>query len=199
MPVRSSAKAIGVLAMVVIGLVVGAASAIIALKHVGMGSEEYSGWSGSRVTGSAEAGPLLRARVALTGLLALNRSQAIYFTRKVDDLGEPLREDCHYRLVGGPLPGKWWSITAYASDDYLPQNQDDALSVDASEVTPDKRGIWEAEVGPSPNPAMPWLSTRQAGEFDLTLRIYNPASQAQRDFASIAFPKVERISCGDSR
>ena len=76
MSVRSPAKAVGVLAVVAIGLVVGAASAIIALKHVGMGGEEYSGWSVSRVTGSAEAGPLLRARVALTGLLALNRSQA---------------------------------------------------------------------------------------------------------------------------
>ncbi|WP_162896067.1 DUF1214 domain-containing protein [Novosphingobium sp. THN1] len=187
------------IAVATIGLAVGAASAVVSLKHVGMGGEEHMGWSGSRVTGSTEAGPVLRARVALTGLLALNRSQAIYFTRTVDDLGEPLREECHYRLVGGPLPGKWWSITAYASDDYLPQNQDDALSVDASEVTPDKRGIWEAEVGPSPNPAMPWLSTRHAGSFDLTLRIYNPSQQAQQDFGSIVFPKVERISCGDSR
>ena len=140
-----------------------------------------------------------RARVALTGLLALNRSQAIYFTRKVDDLGEPLREDCHYRLSGGPLPGRWWSITAYAADDYLPQNNDDALSVDASEVRPDGQGRWTAEAGPSRNPAMPWLSTRKAGYFDLTLRIYNPTPQAQRDFGTIAFPTVERVSCGEQQ
>lgn len=184
-------------AVVLLGLLAGGASAFVSMKHFGMGSEEHMGWTGSRVTGSSEAGPLLRARVALTGLLALNRSQAIYFTRKVDDLGEPLREGCHYRLSGGSFPGRWWSITAYAADDYLPQNDDDALSVDASEVRPDASGTWEAEVGPSRNPAMPWLSTRKAGTFDLTLRIYNPTEQAQKDFGTIAFPKVERVSCGE--
>lgn len=197
MPARSRYSAFKLAGVITLGVFVGAASAFVSMKHFGMGSEEHMGWSGSRVTGSSEAGPMLRARVALTGLLALNRSQAIYFTRKVDDLGEPLREGCHYRLSGGPLPGRWWSITAYAADDYLPQNNDDALSVDASEVRPDANGAWQAEAGPSRNPAMPWLSTRKAGEFDLTLRIYNPTPQAQRDFGTIPFPKVERVSCGD--
>lgn len=191
---RASVKLAGI---VLLGLAAGSASALVSMKHFGMGGEEHQGWTGSRVTGSVDAGPLLRARVALTGLLALNRSQAIYFTREVDDLGEPLREDCRYRLSGGPLPGRWWSITAYAADDYLPQNDDDALSVDASEVRPDARGQWQAEAGPSPGPGMPWLSTRKAGNFDLTLRIYNPAPAAQEDFATIAFPRVERISCGE--
>lgn len=197
MPASGSKSVFKLAGIVTLGLVAGVASAYVSMKHFGMGSEERMGWSGSRVTGSSEAGPLLRARVALTGLLALNRSQAIYFTRKVDDLGEPLREGCHYRLSGGPLPGRWWSITAYAADDYLPQNTDDALSVDASEVRPDGAGAWEAEAGPVRNPAMPWLSTRKAGNFDLTLRIYNPSEQAQRDFGTIAFPRVERISCGE--
>ena len=197
MPAKRGSSALKLAGVVTLGLLAGAASAFVSMKHFGMGSEEHMGWAGSRVTGSSEAGPLLRARVALTGLLALNRSQAIYFTRKVDDLGEPLREGCHYRLSGGSLPGRWWSITAYAADDYLPQNADDALSVDASEVRPDATGAWEAEAGPARNPAMPWLSTRRAGNFDLTLRIYNPTEQAQRDFGTIAFPKVERISCGE--
>jgi hypothetical protein len=182
-----------------LGLVAGGASAFVSIKHFGMGSEEHMGWSGSRTTGSSEAGVLLRARVALTGLLALNRSQAIYFTRKVDDLGEPLREDCHYRLSGGVLPGRWWSVTAYASDDFLPQNRDDALSVDASEVTSDGQGRWQAAAGPTREPGLAWISTRNAGNFDLTLRIYNPTAEAQRDFASITFPAVERISCGESQ
>lgn len=185
--------------LALVGLVLGAGLAIASLKHGGSGGESHQGWSGSRVTGSADAGPILRARVALTGLLALNRSQAIYFTRNIDDLGEPLREECQYRLSGGPLPGRWWSITAYAADNFLPQNSDEALSVDASEVTLDDRGNWQAEAGPAPAPGLPWLSTRAAGRFDLTLRIYNPTPRAQDDFSSIQFPRVERVSCGDTQ
>ncbi|MGV3511644.1 MAG: DUF1214 domain-containing protein [Novosphingobium sp.] len=168
------------------------------MKHFGAGGEDHEGWIGNHATGSREAGPVLRASVALTGLLALNRSQAIYFTRKVDDLGEPLREDCHYRISGGVLPGRWWSITAYAADNYLPRNTDDALSVDASEVGFGAKAQWQAEAGPARNPSLPWISTRAAGTFDLTLRIYSPTPQARQDFASIPFPKVERVSCGDS-
>lgn len=181
--------------LIALGLATGVASAFVSMRHLGLGADDHKGWSGSGVTGSSEAGPVLRARVALSGLLALNRSQAIYFTRKLDDLGEPLRENCHYLISGGALPGQWWSITAYAEDDYLPRNTDDALSVDASEVQLEANGLWQAQAGPARNPSLPWISTRQAGNFDLTLRIYNPTSSAQQDFAAIPFPKVERVSC----
>lgn len=190
-------RAVSLAALALVGLLIGSGVAVLSLRQAGLGGESHQGWSGSRVTGSADAGPFLRARVSLTGLLALNRSQAIYFTRTIDDLGEPLREECQYRLSGGPLPGRWWSITAYAADNFLPQNSDDALSVDASEVAVDGDGRWQAEAGPQRAQGLPWLSTRAAGRFDLTLRIYNPTRRAQEDFSSISFPRVERISCGD--
>ncbi|MCW1381813.1 DUF1214 domain-containing protein [Novosphingobium sp. KCTC 2891] len=178
-----------------LGLVAGAASAGWTMKHGG-GAEEHRGWRGSRVTGSPDADPWTRAQVALTGLLALNRSQAIYFTRSTDDAGAPLREDCRYRVNGGRLPGKWWSVTVYAADDYLPLNDDDALSFDATEVRPDARGQWTATLAPQRPAKGAWASTRQAGAFDVTLRIYNPSPRAQADFGTIPFPSAQRLDCG---
>ncbi|MEN9926752.1 MAG: hypothetical protein RL268_2878, partial [Pseudomonadota bacterium] len=90
-------------ATVSLGLMVGLLSGWAAITG-GMGGQNYSGWYGSSVTGSTDADPWLRARVAVSGLLALNKSQAIYFTRKTDDAGDPLREECRYRVTGGPLP-----------------------------------------------------------------------------------------------
>lgn len=182
------------------GLACGSGVAVASLRAMGMGVEAHQGWSGSHLAGSVDAGAMLRARVAISGLLALNRTQALYFTRTTDSSGNRLREDCRYRLSGSPLPGRWWSITAYAPDNYLPQNDDDALSVDASEVRPDAAGQWSAEAGPSRPKHEPWISTARAGAFDLTLRIYNPAPSAQRDFASIPLPQVERLDCaGEAR
>lgn len=161
-----------------------------------MGGENYSGWYGSSTTGSADAGPWLRARVAISGLLALNKSQAIYFTRKTDDNGEQLREGCRYRVTGGSLPGKWWSITVYASDNYLPLNDDKALSFDATEVKPDASGQWSGMLASSAAPGEAWASTRNAGTFDITLRIYQPSKAAQQDYNAIPMPKVSKLDCG---
>lgn len=185
-------------AAVALGLTAGLLSGWWAITG-GMGGKAYSGWYGSSVTGSADAGPWLRARVAVSGLLALNKSQAIYFTRKTDDAGEPLREACRYRVSGGPLPGKWWSVTVYAADNFLPLNDDDALSFDATEVRPDAQGQWSAMLSPVRPEGEAWASTRKAGTFDVTLRIYQPSTAAQADFGTITMPRLTRLDCGDAK
>lgn len=177
----------------VAGLLVGAGSAIVTMRHA-MGPVGQ-GWLGSRVTGSVHADPWTRASVALTGLLALDKSQAIYFVRKTDNSGAALDEHCRYRVTGGPMPGRWWSVTAYAADNYLPQNRDGALSIDATRVRKDAAGFWQAVVAASLQPGADWISSRNAGHFDLTLRIYNPTAQAQRDFSAVPFPHVQRLDC----
>lgn len=182
--------------VIVVGLGIGTASAVWTMKRGGLRGDGHAGWYGSTVTGSVDADPWTRAKVALTGLLALNRSQAIYFSRNTDDSGAPLREGCSYRVSGGPLPGRWWSVTVYADDDFLPLNDDDALSFDATEATPDARGQWSATVSASRPASGAWASSRKAGDYTLTLRIYQPTREAQDDFGSIAMPLVTRTACG---
>ena len=62
-------------AVTALGLMVGAGSAVGWMRQ-GM-APVGDGWMGSKVTGSVDADAWTRARVALSGLLALNRSQAI--------------------------------------------------------------------------------------------------------------------------
>lgn len=183
---------------IVAGLAVGAGSAAWSMKRGGLSGVGAGGWYGNSVTGSVDADPWTRARVALTGLLALNKSQAIYFTTSVDAAGAPLREDCRYRVAGAALPARWWSVTVYADDDYLPLNDDDALSFDATEVKPDAAGQWTALVAPQRAGEGAWASSRRAGDYSLTLRLYQPAKSAQDDYASIPMPSVTRIDCGGS-
>jgi hypothetical protein len=159
-------------ATIAVGLIVGLLSGWWAITG-GMGGQNYRGWYGSSVTGSTDAGPWLRARVAISGLLALNKSQAIYFTRKTDDAGEPLREECRYRVSGGALPGQWWSVTVYAADNFLPVNTDDALSFDATEVQTGPRTV------PGPRPAMRAHSTSPCGYISPARRL-GPISARSR-------------------
>ena len=192
---RRQASLWAIAATIAVGLMVGLLSGWWAMTR-GMGGENHSGWYGSSVTGSTNADPWLRARVAIAGLLALTRDQAIYLTRKTDDSGEPLRESCRYRVTGGDLPGRWWSVTVYAADNYLPRNQDDALSFDSTEVVRDATGRWSAVLAPSRPQGEAWASTRNAGDYDITLRIYQPSPSAQADYGSIPLPRVTRLDCG---
>lgn len=182
--------------VLIAGLVAGAASGWYTLQHGMVQGETYSGWRGSKVTGSVDADPWTRARVAVSGLLALNKSQAIYFSRNTDDSGARLREDCRYRVSGGALPARWWSITVYAADNYLPLNDDDALSFDQTEAQPAGQVEWTGILSPKRPEGEPWASTNKAGDYDITLRLYQPTPQAQQDYGAIPMPKVTKLDCG---
>ena len=162
-------------------------------RNLAFGDVAIDGWQSDFAIGSQAADPYTRARVARHGLLALARSEAVYFTRSADDTGQPLREACTYRLSGGAMPAGWWSVTLYDSASMLPDNTDNALSIDAGLVGSTE---WEAIIAPrQPAPPTRWISSRSAGNFDLTLRLYAP------DTALIAAPgktlkppRIRRIS-----
>lgn len=191
-----SAKRFGMPLAIVAGLALGVGSAWWVMAKAGARGFSQGGWVGSKVTGSPDADPWTRAQVAVRGLLALDKSQAIYLTTRTDAAGAPLRADCRYQVTGGAMPGRWWSVTVYAADNYLPLNRDGALSFDATEVQPDATGQWTALLADQPEGNKTWASTRNAGNFDLTLRIYNPTPAAQADFGTIALPSVRKLDCG---
>jgi len=182
-------------AAILAGLVLGGASAWAALE-IGRGNfgERYGAWSHSRATGSTAAGPYTRAIIARDGLLALSAREALYFNLTQDDQGAPLSENCSYELTGRPLNTRWWSVTLYADDSFLAQNEDHAASIDASHVSPGPDGRWRARVSTVRGDAAYWLSSRNARrDFSLTLRIYNP----HRDFQASeeTLPTLTRLSC----
>jgi len=165
-----------------------------ASNRLAFGDVDVAGWRSDFAIGSEAADPYTRARVARHGLLALAKSEAVYFTRAVDDAGEPLREDCRYRLSGGTMPAGWWSVTLYDAASMLPDNADGALSIDASRVG---AGDWEAVIASRRPPAADhWISSRNAGVFDLTLRLYmpDPALLAEPGGA-LEPPRIERLDC----
>lgn len=166
-------------------------------RSLAFGDVDVGGWRSDFAIGSQAADPYTRARVARHGLLALAKTEAVYFTRLVDDTGAPLREACTYRLTGGAMPAGWWSVTLYDGASMLPANTDNALSIDASGAG---AGAWEAVIAPTrPDGAAHWISSRGAGTFDLTLRLYvpDPALLAAPKTA-LSPPKVELVTCKDS-
>ena len=186
--------------LVLIGCGLGLVSALAMLNQgMNMGKETVQGWAGSHVSGDRTADPYTRALVARAGLLALTQAETLYFNRTTDEAGKPLRADCTYQLEGGPQPARWWSVTIYAADNYLPVNGDDAQSADATRVAafakPADLGRWSVQVSPRKSDAIHWISSKNAANYALTIRLYNPQDGARKDFKSIAFPTIKTVSC----
>jgi len=202
--IKTLAKYLGV---AIIGTALGVGSALYMaglwsnMRPQDFGDVHIGGWFGDFAIGSSAADPYTRARVARHGLLALAKSEAVYFTTRTDADGTPFSDTCTYLVTGGSMPAKWWSITLYNEDSYLPDNDDAALSLDATNVQANEDGTWSATVSAKrPTDTPNWISSRNAGRFDLTLRLYEPdAALLETPEDTLKAPKVVQLSCaGDA-
>jgi hypothetical protein len=176
------------LAGVALGLFATWASVI---RDTNIGGIADGPWHASLLTGSVGSGPYLRASVAVHGLLALDRSEAIYYTATRDSAGERLSGDCTYRIAGRDPPARWWSITAYGADDFLIPNPQGRYSASANTIARRGDGSFVIAVGKEDGGAN-WIPVGD-GPFSLTLRLYNPNPAS--DPAHLALPEIRKAAC----
>lgn len=177
-----------ILSMVLAGLLLGLGSAWYAITGGAGTAVPYGQWDLNPLIGSSAAGLWDRARVARHALLALTRDEAVYFVGGRDSAGRGLSADGVYRIRGGALPSRWWSITAYGGDHFLIPNEGGRYSFSSETVTRRADGSFEIMVSREPQPG-DWLPLGEAREFDLFLRIYNP----EREPAAADLPVIERV------
>jgi hypothetical protein len=185
--------------LVIVGVLLGTGSAWLVLSGAVRVSEERVGpWAVDLERGGDEAGPYQRAVTAVQVLLALTKDEAVYFVATEDDDGQRLHADCSYLVTGGDLPATWWSLTLYGGP-YLPENEDEHLSVDATSVVTASDGTWEAYLGPSPDPRGEWISTNGTNRPNLVLRLYVPQDSVLAEPTTVPLPRITRLECGGSR
>jgi len=181
-------------ALIVIAVLVGVALAVLRLALVsGIDDIRVGPWRTSSLIGSTQASPWLRALVAINGILALHREEAIYLTAAVDNDGQPLRGACRYRVEGHDLPARWWSLTAYGADRFLIANPQHRYSASQNSVTRDAQGAYTIQLAREPLPG-DWIATGP-GRFVLTLRAYNPLPAFAANPATAALPSIVREAC----
>jgi hypothetical protein len=151
-------------------------------------------WETGKSFGSVDATALTRAKVALSGLLALPAKEAMYFTAKRDSMGRALDGRCTYEVRGGKLDGLWWSVTLYEGEGWLVQNAANRWSVPASAVATDAQGAWAFTVSPE-GTGSTWLPTGSVPAFDLTLRLYHPSPAVMEHPEKAQLPAIDRTGC----
>ena len=179
-----------------LGLVAGPYSAWLVTGKAKTGSQISNGqWKTAALIGTSKADPYTRAHVARIGIWALPSSEVIYFQAEVDDKGQPLLNTCSYRVEGGDLPTRWWSITLYR-DNFWVANKGDRYSIAKTNIKLEPDGAWVINVNRNGEGANGLPMGDKAGHFDLSLRFYHPDSNVAADRATVHLPVVRRLSCG---
>jgi len=183
-----------IIAMLVAGTALGLFVTWFTIMHGTMpGGVSDGPWKTNLLIGSSSGGIYTRAAVAVHGLLALNRSETIYYSASTDDGGDRLNGRCSYLVAGRDPPARWWSITVYGADDYLIPNPAARYSISETSVTRDASGEFVASIAPKaggPN-ALP----TEGKKFSLTLRLYNPSPAVAADPAHVKLPAIHKVSC----
>jgi hypothetical protein len=150
-------------------------------------------WRMSTVAGSMDADLYTRAAVAVTGLFALNPTETIYFSAEESDTHQKLRARCTYAVEGKPLDARWWSVTAYADDNFLIPNPARRFSYNMGNLKGEPDGSFRIVASPTEQ-AGHWLPTGEGGgSFSLLLRLYNPSPDLLAHFAAVKLPSITQI------
>ena len=180
---------------IALGMAAGAAYAIHQVRGgLNDGRITVGSWQTGTSFGSADASALTRAKVALSGLMALPAKEAMYFTARQDSTGRLLAGNCTYTIEGGAVDGRWWSITLYEGQGWLVKNPANRWSIPATGVTPDADGRWTFTVSPEAV-AGAWLPTGSAKTCELTLRLYHPSAAILNSPAKALLPIIKRQKC----
>ena len=182
-------------------------SALLLARNISAGlgalAIENDNWVTSVATGSQDADSILKASVAIGGLLASTRENSMYYRLSTVD-GEPLRLNCRYRIEGTDYDANWWSITAYGWDNYLIPNQQKRYSFNNENIVRKPDGSWQITVAAAEQ-AGNWLPVGPAGapgwrkrgdyDFDLLLRLYTPGHAYLESPESADLPTVTQEDC----
>jgi len=130
---------IGALAVAVI---LGLGSAYYVARYAVQGEAIVTNgsWMTNLATGGADADMYTRAFVALTGLLALNKNETIYYNATEDSEGNAFDGRCTYRIEGRDPDARWWSMTVYGRDHYLIDNPAKRFSVSQTSIVREPGG-----------------------------------------------------------
>ena len=141
---------------------------------------------------------LLTARIATQATFALRSSEVLYFIAAEDENGDPLTAENEYIIEGNgkELKARYWSITLYADDYLLVENDQKRYSYNRDNLTysDSTQTSFKVQLSNQTSTSENKIPTPSAGRFYLLLRMYHADEQVYKAPEAIVLPKVRRVS-----
>lgn len=176
-----------------IAMGLGVGSAFLAVEYgSNLTAVRFGPWSAPAAEG-AGADPYRAAIASRTDELRLGAAEGMAFSAATDSDGEPLSGACSYRLVGGGIPARLWTITARSADGGVFGNPSGRITFNSEDLLRDGAGNFVIAIAASAQPGN-WLPVEAAEPFGLTLVLYDtPIATAPSRSAEL--PRIVRDDC----
>lgn len=184
------------LAVGMASIATGVGTALYATSYSGTRADIRNGaWEFYRGVGEQDRGIYRRAFIARIAWFGLPATETVYGTAHTDDHGDPLSNSCRYRIHGGAIDARWWSVTAYRDRHWMPNALDRyGISSTTAHIQPD--GTWSILLGRTPEVG-DWLPLDgRTGELALIFRVYNPSERLRAELGTtMQLPHIRKVSC----
>ena len=111
-----------------------------------------------------------------------------------DDEGTPLDGACQYRIVGGELPSRIWTLTLTTDKGELIDNPSRRYSLQSQNISRVGGNRFEVVTGPDVMGG-DWLKSAADVPFRLILRLYETPHTSGGGYSEINLPSIAWMSC----
>lgn len=144
--------------------------------------------------GTADANPYVRAAVARSGEIPMLATESIVFHTNLDRAGLPLRGNCIYRLNGGWIDARWWTLTLTDDKGNPVGGPGERHAVNSQGLVRGGDGSFEIILSRMARPGN-WLPSADANRLGLVLRLYDTPLYTNGGLEEIALPVITREIC----
>ena len=160
-----------------------------------IGTVTVGPWHANPFSGSPDADPYSKARLARLGSLTLGIGEGIQFTADVDDSGRQLRRECAYRIEGRTPPARVWTLAPYTPGGRLVQPDAGRNGwLVSSSLLRNEDNSFAVAIGAEARSGN-WLATAGRGPMVLSLTLYDTPASASSGVENLALPGIERGAC----
>ncbi|WP_319410617.1 DUF1214 domain-containing protein [uncultured Cohaesibacter sp.] len=180
-------------AIVAIGLGIG--SAYFGVNHADhLDIFRIGPWSAWPDAAGPDVNPYSKADQARRVSLKLASGEGIAFIATTDDEGTPLDGACQYRIVGGELPSRIWTLTLTTDKGELIDNPSRRYSLQSQNISRVGGNRFEVVTGPDVMGG-DWLKSAADVPFRLILRLYETPHTSGGGYSEINLPSIAWMSC----
>ena len=183
-------------AILIIGLTLGGALSWMSIQsNHGFGTLKIGQWTAWPQSGSIDADPYTKAKVAADGDVPLGAAEGVAFHATVDLRGDPLRLDCQYNIQGQTPPARFWTLSAHSIDGHVLKTPlGNASNIISRSLLRGTKGDFVVSTGPQLASGN-WLETTGIGPFQLIIRLYDSPITGASGISGAKMPTIELVGC----
>lgn len=181
---------------VVVGTALGFAATVWILdRRIDIAAAHVGPWAVWPKAGTTDMDPYARAIYAQTGQIALPSAEGLLLVADTDETGAPLTGRCSYRIAGGVMAARFWTLGVATWAGNPIDNPASRFVFTSADVLRRSDGTFSIEASASVRPGN-WLPLSGEDRLTVSLRLYDsPLGNTLAQLDRTSLPSIRKTAC----